>query len=191
MTVGERIEKFKKELSFHFREKAPLEIEHIVGRLQLEGFFTAPASTKYHGNYEGGLFDHSCAVAKALVRLDVRNNLTWFLPRSPWLVGMFHDICKIDRYKREVIGWAGDTPIYGDCYEYTDDTLYKGHGDKSVILLASYFDLSPEEVACIRYHMGAFTDREEWKHYTRAIHDFPNVLWTHHADMIVSHIEGV
>ena len=23
------------------------------------GFFTAPASIKYHGAYEGGLFDHS------------------------------------------------------------------------------------------------------------------------------------
>lgn len=183
MTVGERIELFKVNM--------PFITEDVVNRLSDNGFFVAPASATHHGNYEGGLFDHSLEVAKSLVQLTERNNLTWLLPRSPWLVGMFHDICKMDSYKRKVIGWAGTTPIYGSDYEYTDDTLYEGHGDKSVILLASYFDLTPEEVACIRYHMGAFTDREEWKYYTRAIHDFPNVLWTHHADMIASHIKGV
>ena len=28
------------------------------------GFFTAPASTKYHGAYEGGLLDHSYEVTQ-------------------------------------------------------------------------------------------------------------------------------
>lgn len=45
-----------------------------------------------------------------------------------------------------------------------------------------------EEVMCIRYHMGAFTDSGEWNYYTRAIHKYPNVLWSHHADMIAAHI---
>lgn len=30
----------------------------LKNQLMAMGFFTAPASTKYHGNYEGGLFDH-------------------------------------------------------------------------------------------------------------------------------------
>ena len=41
------------------------------------------------------------------------------------------------------------------------------------------------------YHMGAFTDKEEWQDYTRAIHRYPNVLWTHQADMIAAHIKGL
>lgn len=28
------------------------------------GYFDAPASLKHHGSYNGGLFDHSCAVKK-------------------------------------------------------------------------------------------------------------------------------
>lgn len=44
---------------------------------------------------------------------------------------------------------------------------------------------------CIRYHMGAFTDKSEWNDYTRAVSQYPNVLWTHQADMLVSHIAGV
>ena len=72
--------------------------------LSLNHFFTAPASTKYHGNYEGGLFDHSFAVAKFLVQLTEDNHLTWKNPRSPYIVGMFHDLCKIDQYRHPVIG---------------------------------------------------------------------------------------
>lgn len=30
----------------------------LIANLESIGFFDAPASTKYHGNYPGGLFDH-------------------------------------------------------------------------------------------------------------------------------------
>lgn len=152
--------------------------------LLTNGFFRAPASTKYHGAYEGGLFDHSLMVTNSLVELSAKNELRWQRAESPFIVGMFHDLCKIDQYrhpKREMlVEW-----------EYNPDTLIKGHGDKSVILLSQHMTLTEEEVMCILYHMGAFTDREQWKDYTNAIHMFPNVLWTHHADMIASHIVGV
>ena len=51
--------------------------------------------------------------------------------------------------------------------------------------------LTEEEIMCIRYHMGAFTDKEEWRDYTNAVKNFPNVLWTHQADMLASHVSGV
>lgn len=54
--------------------------------------------------------------------------------------------------------------------------------------IEQFFTLTEEEIMCIRYHMGAFTDKEEWSDYTRAIHKYPNVLWTHQADMIATHI---
>lgn len=149
------------------------------------GFFSAPASTKYHGNYEGGLFDHSFTVANILVDLSARNDLRWQRKESPFLVGMFHDLCKIDQYVKTDPAII-DTPPY----EYNGNTLLKGHGDKSVMMLATHVQLTEEEVMCIRYHMGAFTDKEEWRDYTRAVHKYPNVLWVHHADMIASHIIG-
>ena len=49
--------------------------------------------------------------------------------------------------------------------EYNTETLLKGHGDKSVMRCASLLQLTEEEVMCIRYHMGAFTDKEEWQDY--------------------------
>lgn len=146
--------------------------------IEFSDFTTAPASTKYHGSYTRGLLEHSVHVMYALCKMTEDNNLSWSRPESPIIVGLFHDICKVDMY------------IEHDSlsYEYNNETLFKGHGDKSVMMLASLIQLTEEEVACIRYHMGAFTDKEEWNDYTRAIHKYPNVLWTHHADMIATHI---
>lgn len=162
-----------------------------------KGFFTAPASTKYHGAYEGGLFDHSFAVAKFLVELTEKNDLKWQRPESPYIVGMFHDLCKIDQYKHPVVAEAanfdGTVQLItdGNSWEHNPDTLLKGHGDKSVMLLSQFYELTEEEILCVRYHMGAFTDKTEWNDYTRAVNQYPNVLWTHQADMLASHVMGV
>lgn len=161
------------------RTLAKVENVHIIAeRCKKLGFFDAPASTKYHLNVEGGLFMHSLHVTDALVTLTLRNELQWVRPESPYIVGMFHDICKADTYRYDkLMGW-----------QYNSDTLLKGHGSKSVMILSSITELTEEEIACICYHMGAFTDKDEWNDYTRAIHKYPNVLWTHHADMIATHI---
>ena len=47
----------------------------ILSHLMDIGFFEAPASTKYHGNYPGGLFDHSLVVTEELLRLTKCLNL--------------------------------------------------------------------------------------------------------------------
>ena len=145
------------------------------------GFFTAPASTKYHGAYEGGLLEHSLNVTRRLVELTRNNKLTWERPESPWIVGFLHDLCKCDQYRK--------LPEGG--YEFVKDTLFKGHGDKSLMLISQVTKLTEEEAACIRYHMGAFCEKEEWSDYTRAIHKWPNVLWTHQADMLAAHVDEV
>ena len=44
---------------------------------------------------------------------------------------------------------------------------------------------------CIRWHMGAFDDKENWNSYGRAVTNFPNVLYTHTADMAAARILGV
>lgn len=151
-----------------------------------------------------------CNAFKYLYRAKRKNGLedmkkaVWYLnkyielkeghnPRSPLLVGMFHDLCKMDNYQHPVIAETlGGEEIKDDSkWEYATDTLLKGHGDKSVMVLAQYFKLTEEEIMCIRYHMGAFCDKSEWNDYTRAVHKYTNVLWTHQADMLASHVEGV
>lgn len=153
--------------------------------LNCRGFFTAPASTKYHGAYEGGLFDHSANVTMCLLLLTKGLNLKWQRKESPYIIGMFHDLCKIDQY---VCTGIEDGK---NIYEYNKQSYIKGHGDKSVMLLSQYMSLTEEEIFCIRYHMGAFCEKEEWSDYTRAVHKYSNVLFTHTADMMAAHIMEV
>ena len=141
------------------------------------GFFSQAASTKFHGAYAGGLFDHSLRVMLNLKLLTGRLDLEWQRPESPFIIGMFHDLCKIDQYYKD-----------GDTFRWRK-TEIPGHGDKSVILLSRNMKMTREEVLCIRFHMGAFTDQKEWSLFTDAIHEFPNTLYTHVADMMASHIE--
>lgn len=174
-------------------EKALWNTDDITSTLLSKGFFTAPASTKYHGSHEGGLFDHSWKTMDNLVLLTWRNGLIWQRPESPRIVGMYHDLCKMDSYKftPEVIDEASGKITAEARWEWNNDTLLKGHGDKSVMLLATLMQLTEEEVMCIKYHMGTFVPREEWNDYTRAVKKYPNVVWTHHADMLAAHVETV
>lgn len=160
------------------------------------GYFTAPASTKYHGVYEGGLFDHSLAVTKRLVELTVNNKLEWSRKESPFIIGMFHDLCKCDQYKlvegTEIPLGNGTSfsSVDGSHYEYNTNTLLKGHGSKSVMLLSQFITLTEEEMLCIRYHMGAY-EKEEWQEYDAAIRKYVNVLWVNTADMLASKVDDV
>lgn len=176
MTKEERIQKLR---SLHIMG------EDQIQKLDQMGFFTAPASTKYHGNYEGGLFDHSWEVMKALTTLTENNALHWKNPASPKVVGMFHDLCKCDQY--EEISHPCDPDVR---YRRNEKVLLKGHGEKSVMLLSQFMHLTEEEILCIRYHMGAY-ETDDWNEYDRAIRKYPNVLFTHTADMIASKIVGV
>lgn len=160
------------------------DIKDAAKRLDDLGFFLAPASTKYHGAYAGGLFNHSKAVTEQLVNLTERLGLEWKNERSPYIIGMLHDLCKCDTYK--CVGDEKGKPIY----IYNKETLLDGHGEKSVILAQNILHgrLTDEEIACIRWHMGAFDDKERWNYYNHAIKLYPNVLYTHTADMIASAI---
>lgn len=154
-----------------------------VGTLDRLGFFEAPASTKRHGSYEGGLFDHSFTVAKYLVELTEKLGLKWQNERSPYVVGMFHDLCKCDYY----------TPKYDEIgYDFKHELVIPGHGERSVIMVQNHLRLTDEELACIRWHMGAYeTDTRLWNCYGLAVKLYPNVLFTHTADMYVSKVIGV
>ena len=168
--------------------------DRFLNWLDRNGFFDAPASTKYHCNYPGGLYDHSSAVYLRLKKLTEDNRLTWQRPESPFIIGMFHDLCKIDQYKikDEVIKMQEDYPdLAHDIpieYEYNNNVLLKGHGSKSVMVLSQFIPLTEEEMLCIRYHMGAY-ETDDWSEFDRAIKKYPNVLWTHQADMLASKVD--
>lgn len=177
------------------RDTFPCHIgEELTEYMVNNGFCSAPASTKYHGNYEGGLFDHSLAVASKLIDFTNALELKWEKPTSPFTVGILHDLCKIDNYKKIVTRPASfdletlaeDPEEY--YYEYNNEPIVKGHGTKSVIYaLMLGGTLTREEVACILYHMGAF-EHDSASDYANAVERYPNVLFTQTADMYASRV---
>ena len=159
------------------------------------GFFVKPAAIKHHGNYTGGLFDHSFETANVLVQMTEKFDIPWTNPRSPYIVGMFHDLCKLDDYVDEnamdtVVMGSGSPISKNPKWTYNPDTILKGHGEKSIMLLSQFMTLTEEEILCIRFHMGAY-QTEDWDAYDKAIRKYQSVLFTHTADMYASKVMGV
>lgn len=116
--------------------------------LQTTDIFTAPASTKYHGAYTGGLLDHILAV---YYRMFPEARRAGYDTETIAVVALLHDICKLNVYKAK----EGEG---GLSYGYHDD-FPLGHGEKSVVLILRHMELSMEEMLAINWHMGAFDSR--------------------------------
>ena len=143
------------------------------------GYFEKPASLNHHGKEYGDLFAHSYNVAETLFYYTMNLGLKWVRPESPMIVGLFHDLCKVDNYISD-----------GSSFRYNDKQMMKGHGDKSVMMLSQFMTLTLEEILCIRYHMGAY-EKDDWDGFDRAIRKYPNVLYTHTADMYASKVKDI
>ena len=130
-------------------------IGDLIDWLNGTDFFTAPASTRYHGAFEGGLVMHSLNVWYQLKKL-----CKWYdcdaSDESIAIVALFHDLCKVGFYKTEM-RWRKDQDNQWEQYptwKHEEDFAYGGHGSKSVFLVQSFMKLSPEEASAINCHMG-------------------------------------
>ena len=177
------------------KDGTPLVSADMFDWLVGSGFFMKPAAIKHHGNYTGGLFDHSFEVMQVLVDMTERLDLNWIDLRSPYIVGMFHDLCKMDDYVDEnaegIVMMGSGSPISKDPkWTYNNNKILKGHGDKSIMMLSQFMTLTEEEIMCIRFHMGAY-ETESWNEWDAAIRIYDTVLWTHTADMYASKVKGI
>jgi len=173
----------------------PLVSVDMLDWLVQEGFFVKPAAIKHHGNYTGGLFDHSLEVMEDLVEMTQKFGIPWSRPESPYIVGMFHDVCKLDDYcdsnASDVVVMGSGSPVSKNpVWTYNEDKILTGHGDKSVMMLSQFINLTEEEMLCIRFHMGAYVT-SDWDAFDKAIRKYQSVLWTHTADMYASKVQDV
>ena len=131
----------------------------LLAWLEDSDFFTAPASTRFHGNYEGGLCEHSVNVWEELVRLLKAYPEVRVTAESAAIVSLLHDLCKIGCYKQEL----RNTKVNGvwvqrPVYVFDEDFCFGGHGSKSVYLAQRFMKLTDTEAVAINCHMG-FADR--------------------------------
>ncbi len=151
-------------------------------------FFTAPASTRYHGSRAGGLCEHSLNVYHCLARYLARPEAKEeyglsYDPETIAVAALLHDICKVNCYKvsqRNVKNKEGrwESVPY---YEF-DDQLPYGHGEKSVYIVSGYMRLTREEAFAIRYHMGFSTEMDA-RNVSAAFTAYPLAVALYVADM--------
>ncbi|MBQ3181582.1 MAG: hydrolase [Clostridia bacterium] len=168
------------------REGADKLLEYLLS--SQSDFFTAPASTRFHGSYEGGLLEHSINVYYCLKdylereRVKEVYNLE-YLDESIAIVSLLHDLCKVNCYVKGTRNVKDKAGVWQQVptYEYSDDMPY-GHGEKSVYIVSGFMRLTREEAFAIRYHMG-FSGNEPQNNVGSAFEIYPLAFALSTADM--------
>lgn len=135
-------------------------MENLIGYLDQEtDFFTAPASTQYHGAYQGGLLEHSLAVYVNLKKVRTCFDLE-FSDDTAIVCSLLHDICKANFYKETTRNVKNpDTGKWEQVPYYAiEDQLPLGHGEKSAMIIQRFIRPTVGEIMAIRWHMGGFDD---------------------------------
>lgn len=160
-------------------------IEELIKYLESSDFFTAPASTKFHGDYEGGLLEHSLKVYDILCEklknpgIDLKVS-----DETVKIVALLHDICKTNFYKIDYRNAKNALGVWEKVPYYTiEDTIPYGHGEKSVMMITEYMKLTGEEKYAIRWHMGFSEPKEVYNSLGQAMKKYPLVLLVHEADL--------
>ena len=179
-----------------FKEKIHREgADKLLAYLENSDFFTAPASTRYHGAYFGGLLEHSLNVYDCLCDYLARPRVKEqygleFSEESVAIVALLHDLCKVDFYVESTRNVKEDGVWKTVPYYTIDDKLPYGHGEKSVYIASGYMRLTREEAFAIRYHMG-FSGEENVNTVGSAFSKFPLAVALFTADMEASYfVEG-
>ena len=154
-------------------------------------FFDAPASTRYHGSYPGGLLQHSLNVYDCLMEeIKLSNMSDTYSEETAAIVSLLHDVCKVNFYKKGKRNVKENGQWVAKEIFEIDEKFPCGHGEKSVIILQSFLKLSAEEIYAIRAHMGGFDVSVKGGDYFigKIFERCPLALLLHIADMKATYL---
>lgn len=160
-----KVRQMREEFETILRSTGREGVDDCLEELQSLGFFSAPASTRFHLNYEGGLMEHSMNVCKVALRLRedmiaMQPALKSAIPEDSVIIAsLLHDVCKADIYKPVVKRVKNRDGVWEDQPGYDADfsAFPMGHGEKSVVvLLLAGLALTNDEMLAIRWHMAAW-----------------------------------
>lgn len=151
----------KEYIEQHLRMTEREGIEDLISYMNECGFYTAPASTKFHGASEGMLAKHSINVMMAALTLAH----TWLtkeefdtMKDSIIICGLLHDLGKAGQFGK---------PFYVDNilkkgrseaqpYKTNDDLMSIDHEVASVVEIQKYIELTEDEQRTILWHNGLY-----------------------------------
>ena len=163
--------------------------EKLLEWLSQSDFFIAPASTKYHSAFEGGLVQHSLNVYKLLKKRCAEYGITD--GESIAICGLLHDICKANFYTVSYRNVKNERGVWEKVPYYTvDDQFPFGHGEKSVFVVERFMRLRENEAIAIRWHMGGFDEAAKSGGFSisHAYEKYPLAVLLHMADLEATYL---
>ena len=157
-----------------------LRSDGILSYLRENNYFTAPSSFKCHGGWIGGNFDHSVKVTELLLEYTAEEGLKWEREESPYIIGLFHDMCKCDQ--------RGFKLKNGEAKVISLHPADTRHGDRSVELIEDHIiKLTEEEKLCIFYHMGVYGGDEDYQiRMAQMMEENSNIGYVQKADTVAA-----
>lgn len=190
-------------------------IDKLIKKLENSDFFTAPASTKYHGSFEGGLCAHSLDVYDNLCKLvdmykdtSINNIEDDFPKESLIIVALLHDMSKMNFYtttfrNKKVYKENGSKRDEGGRFDWEVEKgyavipeeerfIYGNHEQTSEFMVRQYIPLTHIESAAILHHHFSMSNDCVPIGVTGSIMQrYPLALLLHTADMLAAFITKV
>jgi len=187
-------------------EREGFDKERLIDYLEASDFFYAPASTKYHGSYKGGLVDHCLCVYHNLAALVKSKGLEDIISNNSIILSaLCHDFAKINLYEtcfanKKVYSENGKKFDEGGKFDWVAEKSYKtvdmesrfvygNHEETSEYIARKYVPLLEEEsIAILNHHAGMGFDST--KADVSPIYErYPLAVLLHMADMVSCYID--
>lgn len=195
------------------------DIQGLIKWLEASDFFTAPATTRYHGSYDGGLCAHSLCVYDNLVKLS---NMFALIPEKKWevdeegkyipesahvvmqsiysedtlkIVALMHDIGKANHFTTFMRNVKNeDTGKWEQRKEFKireagERFIYGNHEQNSEFIAHSFFPLSVEESSAILNHLGGMGPDSSQNIIPTIYTKYSLALLLHMADLVACYID--
>lgn len=162
-------------------------IKELIDWLDNSDFKVAPASSRYHANYEGGLLQHSLNVYQECMKQQKLIKLFNIPQETITIASLLHDICKVNYYKMEMRNVKKNGAWVQEPYYSVDDLFPMGHAEKSIIVAQQFIKLNDVEIAMIRAHMGGFVS-DSYFNPSNVFNKYPEAVILHNADLIATYV---
>lgn len=167
----------------------PAEIQELINWFNNTDFFIAPASTKYHEACDGGLCEHSLRVYSNLKKLYDTFNFKIPAEDSLIVAALFHDISKVNFYKKEIRNKKDEQ---GNWYSYESFTYKEpnerffvgNHESTSAYITSTLLPLHTDEYAAILNHHGGMGWDSAKAGAPEIFEKYPLAQFLYYADMI-------
>lgn len=195
------------------------DIKGLIKWLEKSDFFEAPATTRYHGSYPGGLCAHSLQVYENLVKLS---EMFALVPDQKWevdadgrpipdsvrtvmrptysddtlkIVALMHDIAKANHFTTFMRNVKNeDTGRWEQQQEFKvrdagERFIYGNHEQNSEFMAHTFFPLSVEESSAILNHQGGMGSDSAQNIIPTIYTKYSLALLLHTADLIACFID--